>query len=334
VQREYGLPVPGSSRNVFTWRHRPDVRAISDVMCGYIHEWSYAQVRLKLLPLLLEWDVRQGPAASLPLLSPAAASPGGGGGGGLQLQPPGVQFRPTGIRKVSSKGADAAANTGLPSRQHQGWRYVLTVERLQQGAANGGGGGGSSGPHPAAAGGSAGAEAEDLAIDTSWLAGTARSKPPKAATSAAAAPAAAAAAAAASGGGGDEDADAVDTAHYEDEGLLATQMPATQVRLGGVLLTSEAHQRARAVCMPDGRGARVCVPHVCVHAGHVTGQPAAAGEPGGRWCQSAPGQRQPAVFRAPLRALQPHGRGVAPGGGCLQVGAVEAPRGGGLKPET
>lgn len=43
------------------------------------------QVRLKLLPLLLEWDVRQGP-------QPSSSS--------------GVQFVPTSIRKVSTRGAD------------------------------------------------------------------------------------------------------------------------------------------------------------------------------------------------------------------------------------
>lgn len=45
VQREYGLPMPGSSKNVFSWSCRPDVRAVSDIMCGYIKEWDYRQVR-------------------------------------------------------------------------------------------------------------------------------------------------------------------------------------------------------------------------------------------------------------------------------------------------
>jgi hypothetical protein len=44
VQREYGLPMPGSS-NVFCWSCRPDVRAVRDIMCGYIKEWDYRQVR-------------------------------------------------------------------------------------------------------------------------------------------------------------------------------------------------------------------------------------------------------------------------------------------------
>lgn len=44
VQRDYGLPVAGSSRNVFTWRRRPDARAISDLMCKYIKEWDHNQV--------------------------------------------------------------------------------------------------------------------------------------------------------------------------------------------------------------------------------------------------------------------------------------------------
>lgn len=46
------------------------------------------QVRLKLLPLLLEWDVRQGPQPGPSL---------------------GVQFRPTAIKQVSSRGAEGEA---------------------------------------------------------------------------------------------------------------------------------------------------------------------------------------------------------------------------------
>jgi hypothetical protein len=35
IQREYGLPAP-NGRNVFSWAHRPDVRAVSGIMCKYI----------------------------------------------------------------------------------------------------------------------------------------------------------------------------------------------------------------------------------------------------------------------------------------------------------
>jgi hypothetical protein len=185
------------------------------------------QVRLKLLPLLLEWDVRQGPCPA-----PAVRSL--------------VQFRPIAISKVSSKGLEASGpsrSTGAPHRQQQGWRYVLQVDRLagathqqQQPAAaaaagGGSGGGGSSG----ASGGTAGApgaaadqEAEDLAIDQTWIAGTARSRLPKQDPSAAAAAAAAAAAGGSHSGGpvgfdvlGNDDT-------YDSHGsqpLLATQMP-------------------------------------------------------------------------------------------------------------
>jgi hypothetical protein len=44
IQREYSLPNP-DSRNVFSWQHRPDVRAVSDIMCKYIKDWDYRQVR-------------------------------------------------------------------------------------------------------------------------------------------------------------------------------------------------------------------------------------------------------------------------------------------------
>jgi hypothetical protein len=166
------------------------------------------QVRLKLLPLLLEWDVRQGPSPG-PSLRPV------------------VQFRPSSIRKVSSKGAEAADLAGVPTRQQQGWRYVLLVERLP---------GGLQQPAAAAGGGAAGitqdAAAEDLAIDQSWIAGTARSRPPKQSPPVPAA-VSAAAAAAAGGGGGPNSVDLLggDDA-YQGEPFLATQMPGTQAGLG------------------------------------------------------------------------------------------------------
>lgn len=183
-------------------------------------------MRLKLLPLLLEWDVRQGPSPG-PSLRPL------------------VQFRPSSIRKVSSKGVEATELVGVPARQQQGWRYVLLVERLPSAAAAGAGAsslaaaaapeGGSSGGAAAAAAGEGAAEgdeAEDLAIDQSWIAGTARSRPPKQSP-----PSAAALSTAAAGAGGEQQrgrldgldllgGDGDDT--YEGEPFLATQMPATQ----------------------------------------------------------------------------------------------------------
>jgi hypothetical protein len=196
----------------------------------------WLQVRLKLLPLLLEWDVRQGPSPA-----PAVRSL--------------VQFRPIAISKVSSKGMEAsgpAAAAGGSHRQQHGWRYVLQVDRLaggtqqqQQPAAaaggSGGGGslGGSGGATGAAAGGSATAEqeAEDLAIDQTWIAGTARSRLPKQD------PSAAAAAAGGGGGGGSSQGgvpigfdllgndDSYDS--YGSQPLLATQMPpGSQAGLG------------------------------------------------------------------------------------------------------
>ncbi|KAF6255045.1 hypothetical protein COO60DRAFT_252798 [Scenedesmus sp. NREL 46B-D3] len=142
------------------------------------------QVRLKLLPLLLEWDVRQGP-------QPGPSS--------------GVQFRPTGIRKVSSKGAKDTA--GVPARQQHGWRYVLLVERLQQQQQQ---------QQQQRQGADAGEDAEDLAVDLAWIAGTARSRPPKQDGSAAATALSDSAAAAAAGG------------DYAESELCLSQMPASQ----------------------------------------------------------------------------------------------------------
>lgn len=62
-------------------------------------------MRLKLLPLLLEWDMRQGP-------SPCPSV--------RQV----VQFRPSSIRKVSSKGADAADLAGAPCAQACWYTYT------------------------------------------------------------------------------------------------------------------------------------------------------------------------------------------------------------------
>jgi hypothetical protein len=53
---------------------------------------------VKLLPLLLEWDVRQGPTAG-----PSS----------------GVQFRPTGIRKVSGRGVEDSSGDDQEEQQHQ-----------------------------------------------------------------------------------------------------------------------------------------------------------------------------------------------------------------------
>jgi hypothetical protein len=194
------------------------------------------QVRLKLLPLLLEWDVRQGPRP----------------GPSLQAQ---VQFRPSSIRKVSSRGADAEDITGVPTRQQKGWRYVLLVDRLP-GASQAAGAGtaaAAAGADGVAGGeGTAGgqAEAEDLVIDQSWIAGTARSRLPKQQD-----PAAAAAAAAAGGMGGSQQQQALgaDSAYllggddlYEGDAFLATQMP-SQAGLGSPLasrpLSSQQQQQ-------------------------------------------------------------------------------------------
>ena len=110
------------------------------------------QVRLKLLPLLLEWDVRQGPAP------PPSA---------------GVQFRPSAIKAASKVGAAKAGAAAASSQQQQQqpapWRYILAVERVNQEA----------GRQLPGSPGRAVAEqaAEDAAIDAAWLAGTARSRP-------------------------------------------------------------------------------------------------------------------------------------------------------------
>lgn len=124
----------------------------------------HMQVRLKLLPLLLEWDVRQGPRPP----------PGSG-----------VQFRPSAVRKVSTKGTPAdhhQQQVGTRARAVRGWRYVLSVERLlpdgrtaqlvdgKIGAAGG----------AAGAVGSGSEHDPDLHLDLMWLSGEARSRPSRA----------------------------------------------------------------------------------------------------------------------------------------------------------
>jgi len=178
--------------NVFRWRHRPDVARVAAIMVrhcggsgsstggggngggggggggGGAHDWSRAAARLRLMPLLLEWDLRQGAEA----FRSAAARRAAGG----------VQFRPTAIRKVSTRGyaqggfwgtgpsgggggegggdggggdgggggggvgggGDGGGGGGGSQQQHQeatapscpdlyppgGWRYILEVERV------------------------------------------------------------------------------------------------------------------------------------------------------------------------------------------------------------
>lgn len=104
-------------------------------------EWDYATVRYKLRPLLIEWDVRQGPdarAGELKALQTHMLTLDA-----VQLQvcrqhcvpaqslrqwplpAPGVEWRPTAIQKAQCQkgGRDSA------------WRYVLNLERLQGGSA-------------------------------------------------------------------------------------------------------------------------------------------------------------------------------------------------------
>jgi hypothetical protein len=155
--------------NVFRWRHRPDVDRVAAIMsrhCGgngggnsnggsnnppnaNAGDWwsSRAAARLRLLPLLLEWDLRQGPQA---FRTPSSRRAAGG-----------VQFRPTAIRKVSTRGY--AQGAGL-------WGSSGGAT----GAAGGGGDGGdegagpSSSSSPARAAAAAAAAAPDLHPPGGW----------------------------------------------------------------------------------------------------------------------------------------------------------------------
>lgn len=49
-------------RSSINWRHRPDVQAVSKAVQPYIDSWGVDTVAGKLLPLLVEWDLRQGPS--------------------------------------------------------------------------------------------------------------------------------------------------------------------------------------------------------------------------------------------------------------------------------
>ncbi len=104
------------------------------------HTW---QVRLKLLPVLLEWDMRQGPHAALGS----------------------VELRPTSIRKVSEIGRKpSAAQAAADSSSPEPWRYVMVVERITSVSQQR----------------SAAQQAqlqEDLAIDEAWITNSARSRP-------------------------------------------------------------------------------------------------------------------------------------------------------------
>jgi transcription elongation factor Elf1 len=178
---------PQQHENVFRWRHRPDVARVAAIMARHCGgggngqgagggaaattataggDWSRAATRLRLMPLLLEWDLRQGPAA----FRSAAARRAAGG----------VQFRPTAIRKVSTRGYTQVQQQQQLSQQPQspgraaasaaeedpllyppgGWRYILEVERVVEPSEEQEEGGGSG--------------SEDLRTDRAWLAGTVR----------------------------------------------------------------------------------------------------------------------------------------------------------------
>lgn len=57
--RRAASPLPTTGRR---WRARPDVDALYSIFRGRnILEWDYETLRGKLRPLLIEWDMRQGP---------------------------------------------------------------------------------------------------------------------------------------------------------------------------------------------------------------------------------------------------------------------------------
>lgn len=127
-------------------------------------------MRLKLLPLLLEWDVRCGP-------SPLPES-------GVQLRPLAIK-KVAGVRTAQPQQQQQDAGGEVPPLPEDGWRYVIEVERLRpiKGSEAGAGGSGTRGGREQGGEPSqskAEAEAEDLAIDTAWLNNTARSRPPRA----------------------------------------------------------------------------------------------------------------------------------------------------------
>jgi hypothetical protein len=118
-------------------------------------------------------------------------------------------------------------HTGVPTSQQQGWRYVLQVDRLADSSTDG----------TAAAADTAANAAEDLAIDQSWVAGTARSRAPKQGDASAAAAAAGQTPGklpasqqqqGGLGGGSSSDPLLLDDDGYEAEPYLATQLPGGQ----------------------------------------------------------------------------------------------------------
>jgi flap endonuclease GEN len=83
-----------------TWQRRPRVEAVAAAIAALpgprMLIWDLSTVRVKTLPALLEWDLRQGAGAQ------------------------GLEFRPTAVKKVhGSAGADAA------------WRYLVEFKRTE-----------------------------------------------------------------------------------------------------------------------------------------------------------------------------------------------------------
>ncbi|GAX82977.1 hypothetical protein CEUSTIGMA_g10404.t1 [Chlamydomonas eustigma] len=113
-------------RDVFrSWSHRPNVSALCDILGKHLG-WGPSLVCSKTMPLLLEWDLRQGPNPNPSL---------------------GVQFKPVSIQKMagscSGKDTSDAAGVGdnsmkLPSTTTacSSWRYLLKLETYKGGASS------------------------------------------------------------------------------------------------------------------------------------------------------------------------------------------------------
>lgn len=56
--------VVGLDRAEFRWAHRPDAHRVAHILIDAHLPWTREQVFLKMMPLFLEWDMRQGPTAN------------------------------------------------------------------------------------------------------------------------------------------------------------------------------------------------------------------------------------------------------------------------------
>ena len=108
--RSRGMLLAGdTNKKKFTWQHRPSVVQVHAAFAALppplMLRWSVSTFRSKMIPALLEWDLRCG---------------GGDGGGADNSNNNSAEFKPVRIKKVHGGGGEETK-----------WRYLVEFERTE-----------------------------------------------------------------------------------------------------------------------------------------------------------------------------------------------------------